>query len=40
MTGLRTPTEYFTETTKYDRMLISESIREWQEESQGGSGLG
>lgn len=35
LTGLKTPTEYMTETTKYDREFLHEAIRSWHEKRQG-----
>ena len=31
LTGLKTPTEYLTETTKYDRAFLREAVGAWQE---------
>lgn len=43
LTGLKTPTEYMTETTKYDREFLHKGIRSWHEKKEpnrmGGGGL-
>lgn len=38
LTGLKTPTEYLTETTKYDRAFLREAVRDWQDSQTSGVG--